>query len=304
MRKIAVLAALLLVARASAQTHPDLQGLWTNGTLTPLTRPPEFKDKPFLTPAEAADYEADALPRLLKAIPPEHVVTTGDLNEVYLDTLGLKLAAGGRTSLVVDPANGLLPAQLPQAKERNAKRPPANYDDPEGLDLDDRCLMETAFGSSNAAPPMVPNPFAQNFYQIVQTPNSLVIYTEVVHDARIIRIGGTHPPASIRSWLGDSIGRWEGDTLVVDTTNFTTKTHFRGSGERLHVVERFRRVDANTIDYRATVEDPETWATAWTAAIPFKTTAQPILEYACHEANYSMENSLRGHRFQEKLKQF
>jgi len=301
---VLVPAVVVALAHVSAQSHPDLQGLWTNGTLTPLTRPAEFRDKPFLTPTEAAEYEANALPRLLKAIPPEHVATNGDLNEVYLDTLGLKLAEGDRTSLIVDPVDGLLPPQLPAAKERNAKRRPANYDDPEGLDLDERCLMETAFGSSNAAPPMVPNPFGQNFYQIVQTADYVMIYTEVVHDARIVRIGGTHVPASVRSWLGDSIAHWEGDTLVVDTTNFTGKTRFRGSSERLHVVERFERTDKNTIDYRVTVEDPDTWAVPWTAAIPFKATTQPILEYACHEGNYSMENSLRGHRFEERQQKF
>ena len=132
--------------------------------------------------------------------------------------------------------------------------------------------MSTAFGSSNATPPMIPNPFGLNFYQIVQTPTHVVILSELVHDTRIIRIGGRHLPSSIRLWLGDSVGRWEHDTLVVDTTNFSEKMRFGGASERLHVVERFTRTDASTISYRVTVDDPNTWTTPWTADIPFKAT--------------------------------
>jgi 2-phospho-L-lactate transferase/gluconeogenesis factor (CofD/UPF0052 family) len=161
----------------------------------------------------------------------------------------------------------------------------------------------TATGSSQLAAPIVPNLFAQNYYQIVQTPDAVILHTEVVHDTRVIRIGGVHLPPTIQRWMGDSVGRWEGDTLVVDTTNFTPNTHYRGSTEHMHVVERFTRMDANTIRYRATVEDPETWAQTWTVEYPFKRTNQAVLEYACHEGNYSLENALRGHRFEEKMKQ-
>ena len=188
------------------------------------------------------------------------------------------------------------------AKARAEARPRPSKDDPELLGLDERCLLTTAFGSSNAAPPMVPNPFGQNFYQIVQTPDHVLIYTETVHDARIIRIGGTHTPAAVRLWLGDSIGHWDGDTLVVDTTNFTEKSHFGGSGLRLHVVERFTRSSPTTIRYQFTVDDPDTWATPWSAEIPFSATAERIYEYACHEGNYSMTNVLRGARAEEKMK--
>ena len=301
----AVICTVSLSAQRPRGGHPDLQGLWTNGTATPLQRPTEFADKPSLSEAEAAAYEKSGIERLVKTLEQfdqASVTTAADLNDIYLETHTLTLAAGRRTSLVIDPSNGRLPALLAEAKQRADARPKHNYDDPEGLDLDERCLLETAFGSSNAAPPMVPNPFGQNFYQIVQTPQHVMIYTEVVHDARIIRIGGQHLPPEVKLWLGDSVGRWEGDTLVVDTTNFTPKSHFRNSGERLHVVERFTRTDATTIRYLATVEDPDTWSLPWTADIPFKATDKAVLEYACHEANYSMTNSLRGARFQERAK--
>jgi hypothetical protein len=130
----------------------------------------------------------------------------------------------------------------------------------------------------------------------------VLIFTETVHDARIVRIGGTHAPPAVQLWLGDSIGRWEGDTLVVDTTNFTEKSHFRGSGQRLHVVERFTRTSPDTIRYQVTVDDPETWGTSWSAEIPFTTSSERIFEYACHEGNYSMTNVLRGARAEEKQK--
>lgn len=202
-----------------------------------------------------------------------------------------------------DPADGRLPPLLPAAQARAAARPKPSKDDPELLGLDERCLLGTAIGSSNGSPPMLPNPFGQNFYQIVQTPEHVMIYTEIVHDARIIRIGGTHPPAAVQLWLGDSVGRWEGDTLVVDTTNFSAKTHFRSSGPRLHVVERFTRAGPRRIRYQFTADDPETWSRPWTAEIPFNASESRIYEYACHEGNYSMENVLRGARAEEKRKQ-
>ncbi|HYM25459.1 MAG TPA: hypothetical protein VEU08_19710, partial [Vicinamibacterales bacterium] len=228
-------------------------------------------------------------------------VTMGsDLNDVYLDTSTLKVLPDRRTSLVVEPPDGRLPPQLPQARERAKARPERNFDDFETLTLDERCLIGTTFGSSQLAPPMVPNPLAENYYQIVQTDTALLIYTELVHDVRVIRFNGVHPPPSIQKWLGDSIGHWEGDTLVVDTTNYTPKTHFRGSSEHMHVVERFTRVDEKTIAYSATVDDPETWARPWTIEYPFTTTTNRIYEYACHEGNRAIENFMRGARAEEK----
>jgi hypothetical protein len=289
-----------IAAQNRAERHPDLQGFWTNGTASPLERPAEFKDKPFLTEDEAAAFEKGGLERLLKSLPEEDRIGA-DLNDIYLETSSLKLANGRRTSLIVDPPDGRLPPLLPDARKRAQARK-RSYDDPETFSLSERCLFGSAQGSSQVAPPIVPNPLAQNYYQIVQTAQHVVIYTEVVHDARIIRIGGEHLPPSIHLWLGDSIGRWEGDTLVVDTTNFTDKTHFHGSSERMHVVERFTRSDETTIQYGVTVEDPDTWARPWTAEIPFRRTEFNVLEYACHEGNYSMETALRGQRAQEREK--
>lgn len=276
----------------------DLQGFWSNGTATPLERPDAFSGKAFFTEAEAAEYERTSLDRLLEYLGPEERLLGADLNYTYMDSH--HVGENRRTSLIVDPVDGKIPALLPQAKKRASERPPSSSDDPEVIGLDERCLFPAALGSSNAAPPLVPNIFGQNLYQIVQTPQYVMIFSELVHDARIIRINGKHPSAAVRHWLGDSIGRWEGDTLVVDTTNFTSKTHFRGSSENLHVVERFRRTDQNTIQYRFTVDDPDTWARSWTAEMPFKATGERIFEYACHESNYSMTGILRGARVAER----
>jgi hypothetical protein len=295
----AVAGSALVTAQRTTDRHRDLDGYWTNGTATPLERPSVFKDKPILTTTEAKEYEKAGVERLLQAIPEPDRSTSGDLSDIYLETGSLKLIDGRRTSLIVDPIDGRLPPQLPAAKERAANRK-ASRDDPEGYTLDERCLQGAAFGSSQVAAPIVPNPFGENYYQIVDTPQFVVIYTEIVHDARIIRIGGTHPPSSVQRWLGDSIGRWEGNTLVVDTTNFTSKTHSRGSGERMHVIERFTRTGPDRIAYRATIEDPDTWAQAWTMENPLRGFDQPVLEFACHEGNYSMANALRGQRAKDK----
>jgi len=288
-----------LSAQRASDGRPDLQGVWTNGTLTPLTRPTEWAHRFSLTEAEAAEFERTGFERTMKTVPQLDRMTAGDLDEVYLDTATLKVVADRRTSLIVDPPNGMLPPQLPAARERNSSRK-LSYDDPESRTLDERCLASFVFGGSSAAPPLVPNPVIQDLYRIVQTPQAVMIVTELVHDVRTIRIGGQHLPSGIRQWLGDSIGHWEGDTLVVDTTNFTDKTHYRGSSARLHVVERFTRTDATTLRYRATIEDPDTWAAPWTVEVPFRATSDQIFEYACHEGNYAMENSLRGMRAKER----
>jgi len=274
--------------------RPDLQGFWTNGTITPLQRPPEFADKEFLTAQEAEEYERTALPRLLQGA---QVDDTGrELNYTYMDRL--RVVDGRRTSLIVDPPNGRLPRRGPQFTPRIGAAT-ASSDDPERRTLDERCLLGVAAGSSSAAPPLVPNPINGNFYQFVQTPQYVVILSELIHDARILRLNGSHRPAAVRFWLGDSIAKWEGDTLVVDSANFNERRGWPGT-ERLHVVERFERIDANTIRYRATVEDAGAWETPWTVDIPFKATTQPVFEYACHEGNYTLLGILRGARVQER----
>jgi len=294
-----VLGAIGLSAQHRARALPDLQGYWSTGTVTPLQRPADLAGKEYFSEQEAAEYERTWLERFRKNLPEEDLQAP-DLDYTYMDPM--KVVDSRRTSLITDPENGRLPPLLPAAEARIAARPKPSKDDPELMGLDERCLLETAFGSSNASPPMLPNPFGQNFYQIVQTPDHVVIYTELVHDARIIRIGGSHLPPAVQLWLGDSVGRWEGDTLVVDTTNFTEKTHFRASGPKLHVVERFTRTGPRTMRYQFTAEDPETWARPWTAELPFTATEHRIFEYACHEGNYSMTNVLRGARAEEKRK--
>lgn len=299
---VACAVALACSSLVSGQQHPDFQGYWTNGTITPLQRPAEFKDRLVLSAEDARSYEAGALDRFVSALDPADRVAA-DLNDIYLETSTLRLT-DRRTSLIVDPPDGRLPPLLPAAQERaKAADRQRSFDDPETLTLDERCLAGTSAGSSQLAAPIVPTILAQNYYQIVQAGDTVMIHTEVVHDTRIVRMNAAHLPPTIQRWSGDSIGRWDGETLVVDTTNFTPKTHFRGSGERMHVVERFTRVDASTIRYRATVDDPDTWARTWTIEYPFTKIDQPVLEYACHEGNYSLENALRGHRAEEKQKQ-
>ena len=293
------IAAVTVSAQRTNPQHPDLQGVWSNGTVTPLQRPADLAGKEFFSAPEAAEYERAWLTNFRKNFPPEDLQAP-DIDYTYMDRM--TVVASRRTSLITDPPDGKLPALLPAAQARAAARPKKSLDDPEVMGLDERCLLSVGFGSSNASPPMVPNPFGGNFYQIVQTPDHVMIYTELVHDARIVRIGATHAPASVQLWLGDSIGHWEGGTLVVDTTNFTEKSHFKGSGTRLHVVERFTRTGPDTIRYQVTADDPETWARPWSADIPFTASSERIYEYACHEANYSMANVLRGARAEEKQK--
>jgi hypothetical protein len=291
-------------AQRDRPSHPDLQGTWTGATLTPLQRPPEFKDKAAFTPEEAAEYYRTAADRIRSRLATaEDRLTQADVDDTYVETEVLKLD-GLRTSLIIDPPNGMLPPLLPAAQARIAARPKRLYDGPETFNLAERCILANpGLGGSAASPPMVSSPVLAPYYEIVQTDGVILIFAEWIHDARIIRMNSTHISPTIRKWLGDSIGHWEGSTLVVDTTNFRPETHNQDSGERLHVVERLTKVDANTLQYRVTVDDPDTWATAWTAEWPFKATDARLFEVACHEANYSMENFLRGARAEEQRQQ-
>lgn len=285
-------------APQTRQTARELDGTWSNGTLTPLERPEDLADKAFFTPAEAANYERTWLANFQKNFDRDDLLLAPDIDYTFMDEQ--KVVPSRRTSLITDPPNGRLPEQLPAAKARAAARPAESRDNPEQQGLAERCLMETSFGVSTSAPPLVPSPFGMNFYQIVQTPTQVLIFSELIHHARIVRIGGTHLPSHVQLWLGDSIGHWDGDTLVVDTTNFSERTHFRGSGTKLHVVERFRRISETTIDYRFTVDDPETWSQPWSAEVPFRAVSDGIFENACHEANYSLAHVLSGARDEER----
>jgi len=184
-----------------------------------------------------------------------------------------------------------------ESNDPGLEKAPGAYDDPERRPLGERCLL--GFGSTSG-PPALPDYFYNNLHQIVQTPDSVMILTEMVHDARIVRMNAQHLPPTFRFWLGDSVGHWEGDTLVVDTTNFNDKTRFRGSTENLHVIERFTRADDKSLVYRFTIEDPETWTRPWTGEYTWPATNAHIYEYACHEANYALKDILKGARLRDK----
>jgi hypothetical protein len=299
------LAALLVAGRAVRAQRPaalpDLQGTWNGSTLTPLQRPQPFRDRSAFTPEEAAAY-VRATPDRVRGRLPTSVdrQMQVDIDDTFVEVEKMPLD-GLRTSLIVDPANGVLPPLLPAAQTRIADRPRRSFDDPESFGLAERCLLGNfGAGGSLASPPMVPSEVIPSLYRIAQTDTHVLIFTEWVHDARIVRLNGTHVSTAIRSWLGDSIGHYEGRTLVVDTTNFRRDTHNLDSGERLHVVERFTRVDAKTLRYRVTVEDPDTWATPWTAEWPFTAIDATLFSVECHEGNYAIENFLRGARADER----
>jgi len=301
-----MIALLVFAPPLSAQTwtpprtpdgHPDLQGFWTNASITPLERPRDLGAKEFFTEEEAAEIRK-------KALVPASVAERGGTEAHYeftqfgLDRTQAQVAFSMRTSMIVGP-EGRVPPLTPEAQKRNAERAASNrgheFDGPENRAIQERCLVWGTEG-----PPMLP-PGYNSYLQIVQAPGYVAVLQEMIHDVRIIPLDGRpHRPQTVRGWLGDSRGRWEGDTLVVDTTNFTDKTNFRGSRENLHVVERFTRVDDKTIRYEFTVDDPTTWTRPWSAELPLAKDKGPIYEYACHEANYGMANNLKGARATEK----
>jgi hypothetical protein len=279
--------------------HPDLQGSWTNSTLTPLERPTELGAKEFFTPAEAAEYQKTALKKFLAANNlTEEAAISGEFEEgVWVEERSL--VATRRTSLIIGPT-GRVPPLTPAAQKAAAARGPRQIDfadNPEDRMVGERCLWFQVGG-----PPMLPGVGYNSNYEIVQTPTHLVILAEMGFSVRIIPLDGRpHLPATLRDWQGDSVGRWEGDTLVVETTNFNDKVIFRGSSRaRLRLVERFTRVNAGQIMYRLTVEDPDTWTAPWTAEVPMRPLDGRLYEYACHEGNIGLENILRGARYTEK----
>ena len=283
----------------TADGHPDLQGIWTNATITPIERPPAFAGKAVATDQEATKYESQNNDGLYGDKRSANAEADRDhaYNSLFFDR-GTELARVDgvkRTSLIIDPSDGKIPPMTPEGTKRASERLRQfqRYDRVQDRPLGERCLM--GFGSTSG-PPMLPVLYNNN-YQIVQTPQTVMILVEMVHDVRYIHMDRReHLPPSARQWMGDSIGHWEGDTLVVDTSNFTDKTRFRGSAENLHVIERFTRVDAGTILYKATIDDPTTYTKQWTMEYPFLATQGPIYEYACHEGNYAMPDILGGAR--------
>ena len=315
----------------TADGHPDLQGTYDLATLTPLDRPAAFGNQLTMTDqqaqrleqAMASRREQASLPsRGDRAAPPVGgdgstgaAGGVGGYNNFWIDNGTAYVTVNGqkRTSIVVDPPNGRVPPTTAEARQRQASRVVRTtsdeqesgdpglegagaYDDPERRPLGERCLL--GFGSTSG-PPALPVLY-NNLHQIVQARDVVMILNEMDHDARIVRMNSQHAPSNVRKWMGDSIGWWEGDTLVVETTNFTDKTRFRGSTEGLKVTERFSRLDGKTLLYRFTVEDPKTWATSWTGEYTWPATDEQMYEYACHEANYALGNILRGARQRER----
>ena len=292
--------------------RPALQGIWTTQTFTPLQRPDRFAGQEFLTEEEAAQLtEVLTAPGVdplkggafTQALGEEDAEKRRDAtiqtdgthydNAMWLRTQRPKGLSSRRTSLIVDPPDGRIPPRTQEGRQRAAaRRELRGYAGYANRPLPERCLVW-----SHEGPPMVPPPY-NDIYQIFQIPGYVVFFPEMANNpARIIRTdGGDHLPDRVRQWSGDSTGRWEGDTLVVDTTNFTDRTAFQGSGEALHVVERFTRVDAGTILYEFTVDDPTTWARSWSVEIPMVKADGRLYEYTCHEGNYGMRNTLRGAR--------
>lgn len=285
----------------TADGHPDLQGFWTNQTYTPLQRP-EGVDKAFYTVEEVAAIEQGRAAREAELTVPGTIPDVHyDFTQFGLDRSQSPFARNLRTSLIVNPPDGRLPAVNAAGRRRAAavaaerERMGGRWDAAENNQLDDRCII-----MRGAGPPMMNAGYNAN-YQIVQNRDHVMILVEMIHDARIIPLDGRGaPPERVRQWMGLSRGRWEGDTLVVETTNVNGRNPFNGSSDRMRVTERFTRVDDDTILYRFRVEDPLTWDQPWTAEMPMRKTIGPLFEHACHEGNYGLYNIMAGAREKER----
>ena len=282
-------------APRKADGRPDLEGIWSNASNTPLERPKGLGTKEFYTADEFAALVAKRGFLGDRGGPQE---VHYDFVQYGMDALQSKFASNLRTSVIIGP-EGRIPRMLPEAVKRNAERTATakahEFEGPEYRSLTERCIV---YGELEG-PPMLP-PMYNNNMLIVQNPGYVAILNEMYHDTRIIPTDGRpHLEQNIRQWRGDSIGRWEGDTLVVDTTNFTDKTHFRGSSENLHVVERFSRTSKETILYQFTVEDPATWAKPWSGELVMGPAVGAIYEFACNEGNYGLADILSGARAEE-----
>ena len=290
----------------TADGQPDLQGVWANNNATPVERPAALAAKPLLTDAEVAALKAKAGELFSgegDAAFGDDVFTaivsgakkftssdagTGNYNQFWIADRDFD----NRTSLITDPPDGRIPSLTAEAKKRVPAENVRGFDGPESRSLSERCITYGA--------PRIQAAY-NSYYQIFQTRDTVVILMEMIHDARIIPVDGRrHVGDNIRQLLGDSVGHWEGDTLVVDTTNYSPKSNFRGSHQNLHVIERFTRVSPDRIDYQITLNDPTTWVMPWTLMIPLKKTNEEIYEYACHESNEGMVGILSGARAKEK----
>lgn len=287
--------------------RPNLEGLWNSATTTPLERPAELKERPFFTAEEAAAWDRQSAAR--NEEPPAGAATagrgTGTYNTFYRE-FGTASVKTRRTSIVTDPPDGRIPALTPTAAEIRRQRLERQRlgENPEELGLQDQCVTFLTAG-----PPMLPYTYNSN-YQVVQTADTVVIHTEMIHEARVIRLDGSpHLPPQVRHWSGDSIGRWADATLVVDTTNFVDGAGYYGDAggnfgwdANLHVVERFSLLDPDTLLYRFEIDDATAFTRPWAGELTMTRSSGPIYEFACHEANYSLTNMLRGYRASERAR--
>ena len=303
------LAALYLIPAFAAgqgpasDARPRFDGIWNSATATPLERPAQLKDKAFFTPEEAAEWERQVTQRNQEPAPGTVSKSVGTYNTFFRE-FGSGTVKTLRTSIITEPADGRIPALTPDAAEVKRRRVeamnvPASAQD---TGLQDRCL-----GFVTAGPPMLPYSYNSN-YHIVQTRDAFIVYAEMNHDTRIIYLDGRpHLPPTIRLWMGHSIGRWQGNTLVVDTTNFNDGGGLYGSAggnfgwdRNLHLIERFSLLDANTLLYQFEVDNPTAFTQPWKGELTMSRSSGPIYEYACHEGNYAMPNMLSGHRASER----
>ena len=281
--------------------QPDLQGFWTNTTYVPLERPKNVT-KALYTPEEVAENIKKAAATEEEQTEPGTVADVQyDFTQFGLDRSQGPLALNLRTALIVDPVDGRIPPMTAEGVKRNAERAEARkraggpYDAAQNQPLSVRCIVMDRIG-----PPMLAGAYNNN-YQIVQVPGYVMILVEMIHDVRIIPLDGRPQlPSSVRQWTGSYRGHWDGDTLVVESTNFNGKNPFQGSSENMKLIERFTRVDENTIRYQFTVDDPSTWTKPWSAEVPWAKTVGPLFEHACHEGNYGLGNILAGARLEER----
>ena len=269
---------------------PDLQGVWDYRTMTPLQRPREFADQAVFTAEQAAAYQARTL------VEQADYDRSPSVHAKWWLDYGQELTADNRTSLIVAPSNGRIPPTTTEARERAAARAARRRgraaDAAEYRSLSERCLT---FGT-----PRLPGAYNNN-YQILQTPDHVAIVSEMIHDIRIVPLDDRPLPPDIEQWHGEARGRWEGDTLVVESSNYSAEGAFRGATRALRLVERFTRVGPDTVEYEITADDPDTWTRPWTLMFPMTKTDQPLFEYACHEGNHGLENILINARSEEKV---
>ena len=300
------------IAARTADGHPNLQGNWSNATITPFQR--AEGQGPLFSTSEVARLEgraeetvrAGAAPSDPNRAPPKVGGSIGSYNDVWFERGKRVAVINGefRSSLLTNPPDGRRPplteaGRRQQQEQRDFRSQFGSADNPENRSLTDRCLMF----ASNVGPPMIPNSAYNNNYTIVQTADYVLIHAEVVHDARIIRLGTPNRlPTDVTPWMGDSWGRWEGDALVVETTNISPLHTFRGisPSKSLKVTERFTRVDDNTLLYEFRIDDPTTYTQPWGGEIPLNRFADQLYEYACHEGNYALGNILSGARYEER----